>query len=90
LHTSDGCKINKHGNFSGSVSTDDCYEMSPWHPHKGCSVEADQEDTYGDGFNSAGGGVYALEWTDTLIQVWHFPRKSVPEDIKVSIRVNNM
>jgi hypothetical protein len=32
--------------------------------------------TYGAPFNANGGGVYALEWTDTFIRVFFFPRNS--------------
>ncbi|KAL2269960.1 hypothetical protein VTJ83DRAFT_2144 [Remersonia thermophila] len=31
---------------------------------------------YGAAFNAAGGGVYALEWTDRAIRVWFFSRGS--------------
>lgn len=37
--------------------------------------------SYGDSFNSIGGGVYALEWTDEAIKIWHFPRTAIPSDI---------
>lgn len=37
--------------------------------------------SYGDGFNAIGGGVYALLWEETTLQVWHFPRGSVPPDV---------
>lgn len=87
MHTGDGCKINRYGNFTGEVVSDNCFDRAPWQPpNKGCSVEASNENTYGDGFNKAGGGVYALEWTEDLIQVWHFPRSEIPSDITVSYK----
>ena len=47
----------------------------------GCGIEAASPDSYGDGFNRAGGGVYATEWTDEAITIWHFPRDKVPRDV---------
>ncbi|XP_014552484.1 glycoside hydrolase family 16 protein [Bipolaris victoriae FI3] len=32
--------------------------------------------SYGTGFNDAKGGVYAMEWTESSISVWFFPRDS--------------
>ena len=50
----------------------------------GCSIAAPSQlpganselPSYGTSFNAGGGGVYALEWTDSFIQVWFFPRNS--------------
>lgn len=36
---------------------------------------------YGDGFNAANGGVYAMEWDDEYIKIWHFARGNIPRDI---------
>ncbi|KAJ0369321.1 hypothetical protein COL154_002207 [Colletotrichum chrysophilum] len=49
----------------------------------GCNYVPPTSDThtYGDPFNAVGGGVYALEWTDDAISVWHWPRQSIPADI---------
>jgi len=35
--------------------------------HTGCPVVMTDTASYGDGLNAAGGGVYAMEWTDTAI-----------------------
>ena len=47
----------------------------------GCSSKGG---AYGDGFNSAGGGVYAMEWTSENINIWSFSRGSIPADINNS------
>jgi len=47
----------------------------------GCSVSSPNPNSYGTGFNNNGGGVYAMEWTWNHIQIWFFPRGSVPADI---------
>jgi beta-glucanase (GH16 family) len=81
LHTSDGCSINDSG-FSGYLSTSNCYaEAEGQYPNSGCAIEGSTTQSYGDGFNQAGGGVYATEWTSDAINVWFFPNSSVPSDI---------
>ncbi|RYO76248.1 hypothetical protein DL763_010626 [Monosporascus cannonballus] len=51
--------------------------------HTGCNYASPIFDTtaYGDAFNAEGGGVYALEWDDEDLKVWHFPRSAIPDDI---------
>lgn len=40
--------------------------------------------TYGTSFNQQGGGVYAMEWTSTSINVWFFPRNAIPAELSTS------
>jgi hypothetical protein len=76
LHTAGACTINGTGQ-TGSLTTTNCSEaMSA----TGCSVDG-PTDSYGAGFNSVDGGVYAMLWTDEAIRVWFFPRSSIPESI---------
>lgn len=51
----------------------------------GCSYASPTRDptSYGDAFNAAEGGVYALEWDDEFLRMWHFPRAGIPADIQV-------
>ena len=82
LHTKDGCSINQNPSSmsSGSkVASTDCYAYA--NGNQGCSIHASDSKTYGDGFNSAGGGVYATEWTAQGINIWFFSKGSVPSDI---------
>ncbi|KOC14549.1 putative endo-1,3(4)-beta-glucanase [Aspergillus flavus AF70] len=81
LHTSDSCTINNSG-FSGSLLTSNCYVNAPGQANNaGCGIKDNSAQSYGNGFNSAGGGVYATEWTGEAISVWFFPRPSIPGDI---------
>ncbi|KAJ6119251.1 hypothetical protein N7523_003531 [Penicillium sp. IBT 18751x] len=81
LHTSDGCSINDSG-FSGSLTTGNCYvEASGQSPNSGCAIQGSDTQGYGDGFNQAGGGVYATEWTSDAINIYFFSNSSVPSDI---------
>jgi hypothetical protein len=81
LHTNPGCTIVSNAGFSGAVKTNNCDAKAQG--NAGCGVAAgnDSITSYGDGFNSAGGGVYATEWTDTAISIWHFARGVIPADI---------
>lgn len=76
LHTSDGCTMEPA--TPDYVTSTDC--GAPDGTGKdGCQQQnAGDAGNYGDGFNAADGGVYAMEWTDTDISVWFFPRDSVP------------
>jgi hypothetical protein len=53
----------------------------------GCNYVPPSTDTssYGDSFNAIGGGIYAVEWTDDTIKVWHFPRNAIPVDIVLKV-----
>ncbi|BCS19055.1 glycoside hydrolase family 16 protein [Aspergillus puulaauensis] len=81
LHTSDGCSIDDSG-FSGSLLTSNCFVNAEGQDNNaGCGIQSDSTESYGAGFNSGSGGVYATEWTGDAISVWFFPRSSIPEDI---------
>lgn len=82
LHTADGCSISDNGNFTGSLYTDDCYIYADGQSaNTGCQITTSQTNTYGDGFNNVGGGVYAMEWTDEAITIWFFQRGAIPSNI---------
>jgi len=44
----------------------------------GCGTETGGSASFSDGFNNAQGGVYAMEWTSSAINIWFFPRSSIP------------
>lgn len=83
LHTADGCSIYDNGNFTGSLYSDDCYVNAADQTNNlGCQISTSQYNTYGDGFNNVGGGVYAMEWTDEAISIWFFQRGTIPSNIQ--------
>ena len=80
-HTSDGCTIANTG-FSGSLQASNCYVSAPNQAsNAGCGISASSAQSYGAGFNSAGGGVYATEWTSSAISIWFWPRNAIPGDV---------
>jgi hypothetical protein len=48
----------------------------------GCGMTATKPFSYGTRFNRAGGGVYATLLENQAIRIWHWPRHSIPNDIK--------
>ncbi|ORY71581.1 concanavalin A-like lectin/glucanase domain-containing protein [Pseudomassariella vexata] len=78
LHTSDNCAMNVKRKETGTVLTKNCYNGTS--DNAGCGVRG-SDSSYGTEYNSAGGGIMALEWRDAGIRMWQFARGSVPSDI---------
>ncbi|KAL4068247.1 glycoside hydrolase family 16 protein [Scleroderma yunnanense] len=84
IHTSDGCSLPTSStsqlNIAGTVvgGTNCAADQTN---NQGCGVRSNSNTTFGSGFNSIGGGVYAMLWQDSGIQVYFFPRGSIPSDI---------
>jgi hypothetical protein len=79
LHTDAGCTITNNGLSSGDILGTNCDVAATG--NAGCSIATSNTASYGDGFNSANGGVYATEWTSSAISMWFFPRSAIPSDI---------
>ncbi|KAI8723586.1 hypothetical protein NCS52_00214500 [Fusarium sp. LHS14.1] len=82
-HTAEGCQLDPADSdlFSGERRNLDCFVGTD---NIGCGFNPPSSDTssYGDGFNAANGGVYAMEWDSDYIKIWHFPRGAIPADIE--------
>ncbi|OLN95696.1 Endo-1,3(4)-beta-glucanase-like protein 2 [Colletotrichum chlorophyti] len=81
-HTTPGCSIPDSPEAAGQPLLRDC-ESPGTTNNAGCNYlpPASHMHTYGDAFNAVGGGVYALEWTEDDIRIWHWPRQDIPPDI---------
>ncbi|KAI0638975.1 concanavalin A-like lectin/glucanase domain-containing protein [Trametes polyzona] len=84
IHTNHGCTIPSSSSSALKISGNvvggtNCAAAETG--NAGCGMTATQENTYGVGFNNNGGGVYAMQWVDSGISVWFFPRNSIPSDI---------
>ena len=80
LHTSEGCDVTvgSSGQSGTPGSITDCgYDGGS----DGCSVVSNTANSYGTGFDSVGGGVYAMHWNASEIKIWMWPRSSIPTDI---------
>ncbi|KAJ3497051.1 hypothetical protein NLG97_g2206 [Lecanicillium saksenae] len=81
-HTTPGCKLGEDvlSMASGNAQTKNC---DIGDQNIGCGYVPPTRDTssYGDTFNAVGGGIYAMQWDDDYIKVWHFDRNTAPADI---------
>ena len=82
LHTSDNCTM-AGANETGILETNNCYINA--NDNSGCGVQSASTTSYGSGFNNAGGGVYAMEWTSNWIRIWFFKRNAVPGSITAGL-----
>ncbi|KAI0270844.1 glycoside hydrolase family 16 protein [Russula aff. rugulosa BPL654] len=65
--------------FTGTVMNTNC-SCTP-SSNTGCAVLDTCSSSYGQGFDAAGGGVFALLWNNDGFKIWHFERQSIPSDI---------
>jgi len=84
IHTNPGCSIASSNatvlDITGSVvGGTDCSAADSG--NQGCGMRSPQNNSFGSGFNANGGGVYAMQWDNSGIAVYFFPRGSVPSDI---------
>ncbi|OSD05799.1 glycoside hydrolase family 16 protein [Trametes coccinea BRFM310] len=77
LHTADGCTLPSSDSgalgISGSVVGTNC--ATDQTGNAGCGITATQSNTFGVGFNDN------VQWIDSGISVWFFPRNAIPSDI---------
>ncbi|KAF8217156.1 glycoside hydrolase family 16 protein [Mycena galopus ATCC 62051] len=82
LHTSPGCEMPATGRTqTGTALELDC--DTSVNGNAGCGVTVGQAPSFGPTFNADGGGWYAIERTNTFINVWFWSRKdaSVPANV---------
>ena len=86
LHSAAGPVLNSaDDSFAGNVVTANCDVNAPdQFKNAGCSIGDDSDLSFGSGFNNAGGGVFATEWTSSFIKIWFFPRGTIPDDVASS------
>jgi len=83
LHTTAQCTMTSNTmTQTGDFASGDCFWQDNY--NTGCQVKAKASaPSYGPAFNAIGGGWYAMERTDTFINVWFWARNdaSVPADV---------
>lgn len=78
LHTSSGCSMDVKRKETGKAIHSSCVNST--NANAGCGVHGHSE-SYGAGFNAAGGGVMAMELRSAGIRIWQFGRGAIPSDI---------
>ncbi|RDX45720.1 laminarinase [Lentinus brumalis] len=81
LHTNAGCTMPDGRSQTGNSVGNNCDVAATG--NSGCGVQATSANSYGPGFNSAGGGFYAMERTNSFIKVWFWSRTAgnIPSDV---------
>ncbi|KJA15431.1 glycoside hydrolase family 16 protein [Hypholoma sublateritium FD-334 SS-4] len=82
LHTTAGCTMPQSRNETGTPTQLDC--DTAVNGNAGCGVHFPTTNSYGPPFNAAGGGWFAVERTNTYINIWFWSRKdpAVPLEVK--------
>ncbi|KAG6811645.1 hypothetical protein H0H92_006460 [Tricholoma furcatifolium] len=79
LHTSAGCSSDSTISTTSKLLGTTC--ESSGSDNNGCAFKDTDTRSYGQGFNSIGGGVFAHLWDSDGIKIWHFARGEIPADI---------
>ncbi|KAI0645466.1 concanavalin A-like lectin/glucanase domain-containing protein [Trametes meyenii] len=75
LHTQPGCSLSASASQTGKAGTTDCSSGT------GCTVSETQDNSYGQAFASAGGGVWAMQLESSGINIWFWSRNNVPDSV---------
>lgn len=78
IHTGSSCSLNGGGDGSLQPSSTDCDAND--NGNAGCSFQDPSTNSYGQGFNAAGGGVFAMEWKAGGVSIWRWAKGSEPGD----------
>jgi len=84
LHTTVGCFQANSTTQSGTTFETDC--STP----QGCDVAENKPNSYGESFVGAGGGVFALQYDASGINMWFFSRPDIPPIIQQATTSSQM
>ncbi|KAJ7071403.1 concanavalin A-like lectin/glucanase domain-containing protein [Mycena amicta] len=86
IHTAPGCSLTTDNpsqlNASASAVTGGTDCAAATSGNAGCGMRSSDSKSFGPGFNSNGGGVYAMLWVSSGISVYFFERGNIPDDIE--------
>jgi hypothetical protein len=78
LHTTADCSMNVKRKETGTVLETNC--LNTTNSNAGCGVDGSAI-SFGEGYNSGGGGLMAMELRDAGIRMWQFTRSAIPSDV---------
>ncbi|KAF2669788.1 hypothetical protein BT63DRAFT_453973 [Microthyrium microscopicum] len=90
--TTGNCLINNQpaSVMNGTLTASDCgvYDSNGNYANPtGCSIKSGDTKSFGDNFNSYGGGVQVMQWTSDYIKMWFFERNNIPASLKAGSTV---
>ncbi|KAF7341109.1 Glycoside hydrolase family 16 protein [Mycena venus] len=68
-------------NQTGTITSTNCTVVPSQGITEGCVVTETKQNSFGSGFASQGGGVFAMLWDANGIAMWYFGRSGVPSNI---------
>lgn len=74
-HTGSSCLVDDSQKMTANILGTECEGGS------GCGMTDQSQASFGKGFNTGGGGVFAHRRDSTGIAIWFFPRDQIPDDI---------
>ncbi|KAK0522057.1 hypothetical protein OC834_004002 [Tilletia horrida] len=83
IHTTAGCKVIEGqmimhaAELTGSRNCD-----AEATDDTGCAVSGLENGDFGVEYNKNHGGVHVLDWSNSGIRIWFFPRHSIPQDLE--------
>ncbi|KAJ6621004.1 concanavalin A-like lectin/glucanase domain-containing protein [Mycena sp. CBHHK59/15] len=80
LHTTEGCKQAAPVTQVGKTLVSDCLDIAGTN-NNGCVTEETKANSYGQGFATAGGGVYAVQIDVSGVYMWFWSRANIPATI---------
>ncbi|KAF2013191.1 glycoside hydrolase family 16 protein [Aaosphaeria arxii CBS 175.79] len=79
LHAAGDCAVNPLSGQTGTWKSTDCNIAHDG--NQGCGTNFTEPNNYGLDFNANGGGIYAMEWTKSFINIWFFPPENIPQSL---------
>lgn len=76
LHTNEGCSAAANTDQTGTPGAG----PACW-PKSGCTVKENTPNSFGDAFNSNGGGVWAMQFDVSGVFIWFWQRNEIPTSI---------
>ncbi|KAF1999549.1 glycoside hydrolase family 16 protein [Amniculicola lignicola CBS 123094] len=79
LHVAGDCTVSDTVAQTGTWKDTNCNVEHDG--NMGCGTKFSDANSLGEAFNQNGGGVYAMEWTSSTVNVWFFPPTFVPASL---------
>lgn len=79
---SSDCKLDRTAEVTGTIAEEKTECNANLNGNEGCSYIEKAPNSYGKGFNDAGGGVFMTLFTKDEVSQWFWSRPDVPDSVK--------